>query len=142
MLLTYRGLYMLFQADTPAAQLPFQPPRFIGAVAQRGLTDPGPFDCSVVREVAVTKARLCTCSAVPYPSLLCCACPLCTPTNLSSFPFSILPPPPLQVFIFVLSQATLKGLVAKLLGWGPSKEMLAVQPWVPKDLRATSDKQA
>lgn len=42
-------------------------------------------------------------------------------------------------FIFVLCQGSIKLILAKVLGWGPTREMMAVKPYVPKALKADVD---
>jgi hypothetical protein len=40
-----------------------------------------------------------------------------------------------QLFIFVLCQASLKPLVGKILGLSPGRHMQGIQPSMPKKLR-------
>lgn len=42
-------------------------------------------------------------------------------------------------FIFVLCQGSIKVILTKLLGWGPSREMANVKPYVPKAVQAETD---
>lgn len=41
----------------------------------------------------------------------------------------------LQMFLYGLCQASLRPMITKLLGWGPSRGMLEVKPFVPRPLK-------
>ena len=49
-------------------------------------------------------------------------------------PALLLPPPP-QLFIYMLFQASVRPMISKLLGWGMSPAMAAIKPSVPKPLQ-------
>lgn len=40
-----------------------------------------------------------------------------------------------QFFIYALCQSSVRPMISKLLGWGPTRAMLEVKPWVPKPLQ-------
>lgn len=97
--------------SVPMARLPFEPPAFIQKVAQRGLTDADPRDASPVRPARPPPA-----AAAPF----------------ASGPRSPHPLRPPQMFLFMLCQGSIKIIVGKVLGWGPTRKMQEAKLTLPK----------
>lgn len=47
---------------------------------------------------------------------------------------------PLQTFLFVMCQSSLRPLITKLLGWGPSRAMSEVSPAMPRQWQSSDSK--
>lgn len=90
----------------PAGVLPFEPPSFIRKITQRGLEDAAPNEFSPVR----IHRYLCV-----YPQQVC---------------YIMLEY--VQFFIFMLCQGSVKVLVTKVFGWGPTRKMSMFKPDLEK----------